>query len=155
MKVVRGYHFTNGNKLRDGREVPPVGEWLVHKGIVRMCRSGLHASEHPIDALHYAPGPTLHLVELSGTIKRSNFDEDKLVASHRRVLATIDATSIINEALAYWRFSTELWSAQWHEGYEYPCPDLRTLVKRRGYRKGRHEFLCAVEDAFTRAGAYG
>ena len=53
--AIRAYHFV-GDELRDGRPVPPVGEWLVHDGPVKMCESGLHASRHPFDALMYAPG---------------------------------------------------------------------------------------------------
>ena len=37
------YHFV-GSTLRDGRPVPPDGEWLVHDGPVEMCASGLHAA---------------------------------------------------------------------------------------------------------------
>lgn len=61
------YHFVKGT-LRDGRPVPADGEWLEHKGSLVMCESGLHASAHPFDALRYAPGATLCLVELDGEI---------------------------------------------------------------------------------------
>jgi hypothetical protein len=61
------YHFT-GKKLRDGRDVPKVGEWLKHDGEIKMCEQGLHASAHPFDALSYAPGEFLHKVQLGGKI---------------------------------------------------------------------------------------
>ena len=44
------YHFVNAT-LRDGRPVPPDGEWLEHDGAVVMCESGLHASLTPWQAL--------------------------------------------------------------------------------------------------------
>ena len=44
------YHFT-GDTLRDGRPIPKPGVWLKHDGPVIPCKSGLHASEHPFDAL--------------------------------------------------------------------------------------------------------
>lgn len=55
--VTVGYHFV-GATLRDGRPVPQDGEWLEHAGPLVLCRSGLHASLHPFDALQYAKGAT-------------------------------------------------------------------------------------------------
>lgn len=85
------YHFV-GATLRDGRLVPPDGEWLEHDGPLEMCASGLHASLHPFDALQYAPGPVLCLVELDGTIVR---DDDKVVASRRRIVRRCDVTDLL------------------------------------------------------------
>lgn len=48
--MITAYHFV-GATLRDGRAVPPDGEWLVHEGEAVMCESGLHASRDPFDAL--------------------------------------------------------------------------------------------------------
>lgn len=87
------WHFV-GDTLRDGRPVPPDGEWLVHEGVVVMCKSGLHASRDPFDALRYAPGPILCRVECRGVFRE---DEDKLVCSERRIVQRADAT----EALRY------------------------------------------------------
>lgn len=81
------YHFTDNGRLRDGRPVPPVGKWLKHKGPLVLCESGLHASERLLDALRYAPGLTLHIVTLSGDVI---CDDDKLVASRRRIDRTIE-----------------------------------------------------------------
>ena len=86
------YHFTS-DKLRDGSPIPPVGEWLEHHGPVIPCRSGLHASAHPSDALKYAPGCLLHLVELGGEIIPHG--SDKVAASRRRIISTIDATDLL------------------------------------------------------------
>ena len=80
------YHFV-GNKLRDGREVPPDGEWLEHGGPIRCCESGLHACEHPFDALRYAPGFTLCLVVVEGIEDRQ---DDKVAARRRRIVKRID-----------------------------------------------------------------
>lgn len=91
------YHFT-GDKLRDGRPIPPIGEWLTHDGPCEMCRSGLHASRHPFDALQYAPGDTLHRVEVDEIVHEQG---DKLVCRRRRILASIDATELLRE-LARW-----------------------------------------------------
>lgn len=92
--VILGYHFTGGT-LRDGRQIPPSGTWLRHEGPIVPCRSGLHASEHPFDALQYAPGPLLHRVELRGDIAKHGNPTDKHVGRERRILATIDATGLL------------------------------------------------------------
>ena len=89
--AIRAYHFV-GDKLRDGRPVPPVGEWLVHDGPMVMCKSGLHASRHPFDALTYAPGPILCLVDCDEIAAE---DADKLVCRRRRIVARFDATTIL------------------------------------------------------------
>ena len=88
---IRAYHFV-GSTLRDGRPVPPVGEWLVHDGPVVMCQSGLHASRHPFDALMYAPGRVLCLVDCDEIDAE---DVDKLVCRCRRIVARFDATGIL------------------------------------------------------------
>ena len=53
-EMTRAWHFV-GKKLRDGRPIPADGVKLRHTGPVVMCKSGLHASLHPFDALKYAP----------------------------------------------------------------------------------------------------
>ena len=95
-----GYHFTS-DKLRDGRPVPPVGEWLEHSGEIEPCQSGLHISEHPFDALNFAPGNQLHKVELKGDIQTHGDPVDKLVGRSRRIVATIDAERLLHE-FAIW-----------------------------------------------------
>ena len=87
------WHFV-GKTLRNGAPIPPDGEWLEHDGKIIMCQSGLHASVHPFDALKYAPGTTLCIVEVDGTIIN---DDDKLVASRRRIIARRDATTMLRE----------------------------------------------------------
>ena len=87
-KSVIAWHFV-GDKLRNGQPVPPDGEWLEWTGPLVMCRSGLHASRDPWDALAYAPGPILCRVECDGTIIEH---DDKLVCSHRKIIERRDAT---------------------------------------------------------------
>lgn len=98
------YHFTGAN-LRDGSPIPPLGEWLELPANIKikMCPSnddlargygGLHASERPFDALQYAPGPLLHRVELDGIAER---DSEKVVARRRKIIASIDATTLLRK----------------------------------------------------------
>ena len=87
------YHFT-ANTLRDGRAIPPVGEWLEYDGEIEICKSGLHFSKDPFDALQYAPGNLLHLVEVD---EIEHEHDDKGVCRRRRIIATIDAESLLRE----------------------------------------------------------
>jgi MoxR-like ATPase len=85
------WHFTSGT-LRDGRPIPPAGEWLVHDGPIKICHTGLHASVRLIDALSFAPGHTLHRVTLRG-VKGS--ESDKLGARERRIEWTLNAEPVL------------------------------------------------------------
>lgn len=93
------YHFV-GSALRDGRPIPPDGEWLEHTGPVIPCESGLHGSEHPFDALQYAPGETLCLCELEGDLQSHGDPVNKWVGRRRKILKRIDATHLLRRFAA-------------------------------------------------------
>jgi len=86
------FHFTNDKTLRDGSPIPPVGAWLIFPGKPVICQKGFHASRHPLDALKYAPGFKLHMVELMDI---ETEQDDKVVAKGRKIIATIDSKSVI------------------------------------------------------------
>ena len=88
---MRAYHFC-GDTLRDGRPIPADGEWLVHEGPVTICETGLHASLHPFDALQYAPGALLCLVECEDV---AGTHDDKFVCRRRMIVARFDATELM------------------------------------------------------------
>ena len=90
------WHFV-GSALLDGRPIPADGEWLVHKGRLELCASGLHASTRVIDAMQYAPGGTVCRVAVDGRIKRAG---DKLVAAKRVILWRLEATDDVLRAFA-------------------------------------------------------
>lgn len=96
MKV---YHFNNGKTLRDGRPLPPIGEWLEHEGDIIPCECGLHGSVHPFDALEDAGGSQLDLCELDMDLKLC--DSNKWVGRRRKRLCTINAHDILR-AFARW-----------------------------------------------------
>lgn len=107
--MIRAWHFT-GDKLRDGRPIPKVGEWLVHDGPIVICKSGLHASRDPFDALKYAPGTMLHLVECD---EIEDEEDDKLVCRRRRIIASKDATEGLRYLARMQALSVvHLWDAQ-------------------------------------------
>ena len=91
--MIRAYHFVGGT-LRNGDPVPADGLWLEVAPPLKMCAHGLHASRHPFDALIYAPGDTLCLVDLDGEIIE---ELDKLVATRRRIVARINAGPMLRE----------------------------------------------------------
>ncbi len=90
-KIVKAWHFT-GPTLRDGRPLPPDGEWLIHEGPVKMCTSGLHASRRILGALAYAPGPIIHRVECGDVVGE---ESDKLVCRRRRILWRVDGDALL------------------------------------------------------------
>ena len=92
--AIKAYHFTS-DTISDGSPIPKRGVWLKHTGEVIPCQSGLHASIHPFDALQYAPGKYLHLVEVGGKIQHHS--NDKIVGSKRRILKTIDAEKLMRD----------------------------------------------------------
>ena len=112
-KSIRAYHFT-GPTLRDGRPIPKPGKWLFHKGPVQICQSGLHASVRAFDALSYAPGLTVHVVECR---RIETVQSDKLVCRSRKIVKTVDAGPILvkwtNECaqLASWLASAASYAA--------------------------------------------
>ncbi len=76
---MKAWHFC-GADLRNGDPIPPDGETLRHDGQLKMCESGLHASERIIDALRYAPGNTICRVSCGGDLEQRG---DKLVCSEQ------------------------------------------------------------------------
>ena len=92
-KTVQAYHFTNGYHLRDG-QLLETGREYVFDGEPVMCKCGYHASRHVFDALSYAPGPILSRVECKEITDECG---DKIVCRRRRVIATIDATKILQK----------------------------------------------------------
>ena len=73
--------------LRDGRELPPIGEWLEEPTAV-ICERGLHGSWRAFDALRYAPSIGVRLaaclVEVEDVVTEH---ADKFVCKRRKVIA--------------------------------------------------------------------
>ena len=89
-KPVIAWHFVR-DTLRDGSPIPKDGAWLTFKGACVMCQSGLHASRNPFDALQYAPGNTLCLVEVADI---QGEQHSKLVCRRRKIIARMDAREL-------------------------------------------------------------
>jgi hypothetical protein len=91
--VTRAYHFV-GDTLRDGSAIPADGEWLEVSAPLQMCEHGLHWSRDPFDALQYAPGNTLCLVDADGEIAEQ---ADKGCSTRRRIICRADAEPMLFE----------------------------------------------------------
>jgi hypothetical protein len=85
------WHFV-GDRLRNGDPVPKDGVLLRIEPPIEMCKRGLHASRRPFDALQYAPGNTLCLVEVGGEIIEG---DDKLVCTERKIIVRMDAEPLL------------------------------------------------------------
>ena len=88
---MKAWHFV-GDTLRDGKLVPADGVPLIFNDRPILCEQGLHASLDPFDALEFAPGETLCLVECGGTIIQAS---DKLVCTERTIIARMDASEML------------------------------------------------------------
>ena len=117
----------------DGRPVA-VGVTHTHDGEIVPCKSGLHASAHPMDALAYACTNQLWLVELGGTILPHGTPVDKHAASERTYLARIDAEPLLREFARWCALQVvPVWN----------CPD----VVRQYLETGDEEIRDAAWDA--------
>ena len=147
---MKAWHFI-GDTLRDGRPVPADGITLRHDGPLLMCRSGLHASLHPWDALKYAPGSTLCLVEAGG---ETEHEPDKLVCMERTIIARMDAEPLLRYFARQQALSVvHLWNAP-QEVLDYLMGDddardaTRDAARDAARAAARADFACLVNDAF-------
>lgn len=90
---MKAWHFTHGNRLRDGSPLPAIGETLRHEGELIAGQSGLHACKRLIDALDHADGSLLHRVEVSDAKGYA----DVLVARQRTILWSVDVEEILRD----------------------------------------------------------
>src|SRR5690606_4847121 len=85
------WHFIGSNwRTSTGGLLVEIGKPLIHGGDLIPCHSGLHASTRAIDALSYARGPVVTLVECEGEFVDDN--GDKFVCRKRTALWGYDAT---------------------------------------------------------------
>jgi hypothetical protein len=107
---IYAYHFLKaGDVMRDGKIAPKIGEKLVYTGKLELCKSGLHASIEPSDALRYAPGSVICKVLCEGKIIRA---EDKLICSERTIITKMDGTELLKYAARVFALSViDKWDA--------------------------------------------
>ena len=91
---MKAYYFSCTDKKLgyDDNRVIKKGRTHKVKGPLKLCLWGLHASKRIIDALEYAPGPYLWVVELSGDIIEGS---DKVCASERTYIQGFNAEKLL------------------------------------------------------------
>lgn len=94
MKRYLCWHFLQDDRrLRWGnRAAVEEGKTYRATGSLVMCKNGLHGSEKILDAVAFAPGSVICLVEIWGAVQQ---DTNKLVGRYRRVLRMIDGEDLL------------------------------------------------------------
>ena len=95
MNTVTGWYFSEESRLLRYGDARPIALGVTHEvdAPIELCWRGLHASVRAIDALHYAPGPIVWRVELSGKIETG---DDKCVATRRKYIGGgVDASAVM------------------------------------------------------------
>jgi hypothetical protein len=91
--IRHAWHFLNADwTTSSGNILVKVGEPLIHVGDLVPCRSGLHASARAIDALSFARGPVVTLVECDGEFVDHGTPADKFICRKRTALWGYDST---------------------------------------------------------------
>lgn len=85
---IYGWHFTTGDKLRDGSPAAAPGRVEKFRGTIKLCESGLHFSQSLLDAMLYAPGGVVYLRLVVAPIgARVVYDRDKITSDARGPMA--------------------------------------------------------------------
>ena len=92
--MIKAYHFTDGMKLLDGTPLVE-GKTYTIAGPLVICKRGLHWSRRPIDALKYAPGSMLSIVEIPDTADIIE-QEDKGCSNIRIVKKVLDCEKLLH-----------------------------------------------------------
>ena len=100
--ITKAWHFLAADrKLRyDDNRVVVDGETLLvldNSIPISLCEYGMHASVKVSDALRYAPGATLCLVEVEGAI----IGDDKIVGVSRRSVWSVDGKTLLPYIVQY------------------------------------------------------
>jgi hypothetical protein len=92
---MKAWHFLRaGNRTGAGNLLVQVGETMYVPPPVKMCRHGLHFSIKALDALNYASGSIIQLVEVPDDSELGN---DKGIAVSRKCLWLYDAANLLHE----------------------------------------------------------
>ena len=99
MKAYKGFSADmtcRGFKYEEGKE--------YKTGTAKVCESGFHACEHPLDCLgYYAPGDgsVYHEVELGGKIDKCSNGDTKVAATKIKIGARLSIAGLVKAAIDY------------------------------------------------------
>ncbi len=102
----RRLRYGDGRKVRDGETLS-----YINAAPPKLCERGMHASVRCQDALGYAPGAVLCVVDVTGDVTEG---DDKIVGRHRKVLWSAGEAVILPLIVEYAR-----WCAERAKGYAY------------------------------------
>lgn len=92
---MKAYWFSDGDKLGYGdKRIPAVGVTNKYDGNPVRRKPGLLASPHPFEALQFAQGSTMWLVECGGRVVQC---EGEIVCTERTYLKRLDAEPVLRE----------------------------------------------------------
>lgn len=79
------------------------GKTYEHQGVVKLCESGFHACEDPMDCLRYYDPCTsvYHEVELDGVSDERNNEDTKIVGKKIRIGARMSMKSIVKASIDF------------------------------------------------------
>ena len=80
-----------------------VGQTYEHPGKVKICESGLHAVEYPLDVFAYYPpaGSRFAVVRASGSIDRKGDGDTKIASARLTVEAEIGIPELVSRAIEW------------------------------------------------------
>ena len=98
MSKILAYHFLKSDMCSGEGHEPPwkEGETRTLGGEIVICAHGYHASRTAWDALQFAPGPVLCLVEVEPVQERA----DKLASRSRRLIKAVNVERELREFAA-------------------------------------------------------
>mgnify|MGYP000272883170 CR=1 FL=1 len=98
MSKILAYHFLKSDMCSHAGHEPPwkEGETRTLDGEIVICAHGYHASRTAWDALQFAPGPVLCLVEVEPVKEHT----DKLVSRSRRLIKAVNVERELREFAA-------------------------------------------------------
>ncbi len=98
MSKILAYHFLKSDMCSHAGHEPPwkEGETRTLDGEIVICVHGYHASRTAWDALQFAPGPVLCLVEVEPVKEHT----DKLVSRSRRLIKAVNVERELREFVA-------------------------------------------------------
>ena len=93
-----------------------VGETYIHDGEVKLCKSGFHACEYPLDIFNYYP-PTgqMAICELSGLDEKDDNDS-KRAGKTITIKASITIPMLISAAIEYTRSRCKKSDSRYSDG---------------------------------------
>ena len=125
-----------------------VGETVEHDGPVKICESGLHAVEYPLDVFAYYPpaGSRFAVVRAHGEIDRKSDGEDtKIAAARLTIEAEIGVPELVSRAIEWITSRCEIEEG----GHATGCQGAASATGTRGAASATGKHSVAVSVGFA------